>query len=753
MNPAVIAIVVIAFIISVIGIAYALAASTRENEQDNQNLPVKKVNDLINTFQNFQAPVIRRSQAMDDLILLATPEALEALTGALSHRDDPLWTDLVTKLPNIGAPVYPFLTKAFRSTISRPAILRMMQAVGPNSALWVTSYLNDPSMKTQHEAIQAMDKSGWVPGKDAVSAAYWIAKKEFANCVSIGAPAVFPLMESLKNADSIDGPIMALGLIGDLRAAPSLLKLCQDSRARTSVIKTFIKWGDPCLPAIVPELTNMDETIRTAALEILDGLNWNPSSNEAGARYWIAKKRWDKCADIGSPAVIPLAEIISQKDTEQRQSAIQTLGLIGDEASLNILLKILFEPDPPSQLAAVLALGCIKNLTAVQGLIKILGIDPLAPSAMKALTNLGELAKEPLVIELKSTDIKVRNRAAETLKSLKWNPLTPDDQAHFLIATQNWDALSQIGASAIDLLIIELDKPETCGNAAEALVKIGDERATNAILNAMNGKPNYAQLALADALGKLGSRAVDSILGALEKDNPPVLPLLQALGKTGDPKAIEPLTRYLSPRTPISIREVAAEALGNMGQQAVDPILSAMTHSAMEPRSTGLALGMAGRKSREKLIEAINHKRYDMQIIVGALGQIPDAESARAIISIMHGGDGARYGVAIRTTAQEALVEIGFKSIQPLIDALANYPADQAVFTPVLVKLGEIAIEPLISALKNSSQSWQRQSIIEILGNIGDRKAVNPLLEIQNSYPIHKNHVNEALAKIQKANA
>ncbi len=269
----------------------------------------------------------------------------------------------------------------------------------------------------------------------------------------------------------------------------------------------------------------------------------------------------------------------------------------------------------------------------------------------------------------------------------------------------------------------------------------------------MVGKPNYAQLALADALGKLGARSVEAILAALEKDNAPVLPLVKALGLTGDHRAIEPLIRYLTTRTPMPVRETAAEALGELGLAAVDAILNTMTHTALEPRSTGLALGRAGRKARERLIDALNYKRYDMQIIVGALGQIQDVESARAIISVMHGGDGARYGASIRTTAQESLIEIGLKSVLPLIDALANYPSDQAIFTPVLVKLDGIAVDALISALKNSSQSWQRQSIIEVLGNIGERKAVNPLLEIQNAYPIHKNHVNEALAKIQKANS
>ncbi len=422
MNPILVAVIIIAFIVTVVGIAYALASSSRESEPAPQTNVGKKNKELISTFQNFSAPVHLRNQAMEALLAIASPEALEVLTEAISHRDDPLWVDLVTKLPNVGAPIHPYLTKAYRSTISRPAIHRMMQAVGPNSARWVAPYLNDPSLKTQHEAVLAMEKSGWIPGKDALSAAYWIAKKEYLNCVSIGEQAVLPLMESLKNVDSVEGPVMALGLIGDLRAGPPLLLIGQEQRNRNLVIRTFSKWGEQCIPILVPELTNPDDGIRQLVLDILDALNWNPAANEAGARFWIAKKRWDKCADIGSPAVKPLQEILEQKASGLKQSAIQTLGLIGSEEALNILLKTVSEPDAPSQLAAVLALGCIKQTEAAQGLVKVLNIDPLAPTAIRALTNLGSIAIPPLTTELKSNDLKMRSRSAETLKALQWDP-------------------------------------------------------------------------------------------------------------------------------------------------------------------------------------------------------------------------------------------------------------------------------------------------------------------------------------------
>lgn len=750
MSPLIIGIILIAFILTVVGIAFALTTSSQDTSKETSSAP-RKIKELIEIFQNFQAPNKHRADAMAGLVDLATPEALEALTEALSHRDDPLWTELINTLPKLGQPAFTYISKAFRNVSSRPAVLRMMQNVGPNSARWMLPYLNDPSLKTQHEAVLAMEKCSWLPGKDALSAAYWIAKHEFANCIPIGEHAVQPLIDSLKNSEAIEGAVMALGAIGDVRAGPYLLKVCKESRYIPLVVNTIAKWGLNCLPFVLPTLTDPENANRLIGLEILDAINWNPPANEDGARYWIAKNRWEKCADIGGPAVKPLIEVVQGNDTELRQSAIQALGLIEHDEALNCLIDTLNDPDPAIQLASVISLGCFKKTESAEALVGILGKDILSSSAAKSLENIGIPAIDPLIISLKSSDTKVRIRSAQILKILNWQPETQEDQIFHLIALQDWDAVARLGGLAFELLVKELERAESCGSAAEALVKISDPRVVGAIISAMKGKPSYAQRELAEALGKLGARAVDSILEAFKQDDAPIYPLVLALGKTGDPRSIEPLTSFLGTRIPIPIRDIAAEALGDFGLPAVDPILSAMVHQGLEPRSAGTALGRAGAKARDRIIAAMNNKRFDIQTLVIALGKIPDSESARAIINVMHSGESARFGVAIRTTAQESLLEIGSRAVNPLIEALSNYPSDQAAFIPVLVKMESIALGPLLSTLKTSSQSWQRQAIIEVLGNIGDKKAVNTLLEIQNMYPIHKNHVNEALAKIQRS--
>jgi HEAT repeat protein len=92
-----------------------------------------------------------------------------------------------------------------------------------------------------------------------------------------------------------------------------------------------------------------------------------------------------------------------------------------------------------------------------------------------------------------------------------------------------------------------------------------------------------------------------------------------------------------------------------------------------------------------------------------------------------------RDGILIeRTRSAEALGEIGDKAaVQPLIDALSDKSTDvQYVAAKSLGLLADVrAVEPLIEKLK-SDEKWVRRGSAHALGLIGDKRAVDPLIAL-----------------------
>jgi HEAT repeat protein len=60
--------------------------------------------------------------------------------------------------------------------------------------------LNGGNLWVRSAAADALEKLHWQPGADETGAKYWIAKNNWDQCAHIGAPAVEPLLDALKNS-------------------------------------------------------------------------------------------------------------------------------------------------------------------------------------------------------------------------------------------------------------------------------------------------------------------------------------------------------------------------------------------------------------------------------------------------------------------------------------------------------------------------------------------------------------------------
>jgi hypothetical protein len=111
---------------------------------------------------------------------------------------------------------------------------------------------------------------------------------------------------------------------------------------------------------------------------------------------------------------------------------------------------------------------------------------------------------------------------------------------------------------------------QTKWDTAKELGEIGDARAIEPLVDALEDKHILVRVEAAKALGKIGdTRAVEPLIEVLQSLAGPAS---EALGRIGDPMAVEPLIEILRHPQPL-IQVSAAEALGEIGDaRALDPL-------------------------------------------------------------------------------------------------------------------------------------------------------------------------------------
>jgi HEAT repeat protein len=193
-------------------------------------------------------------------------------------------------------------------TVRRAAAEALGQIGDARAAEPLNAALKDSNSHVRKAAAGALDKIGWRPGQDESGAVYWVVKREWDKCIEIGTPAVAPLIAALKDSD-----------------------------------------GD----------------VREAAAGALDKIGWRPGQDESGAVYWVVKQKWDKCIEIGAPAVEPLIAALKDSDLWMRQGAAEALGKLGDARAVEPLVATLQDSSKDMRRAAA------------QSLVNIYGIGQL----------------------------------------------------------------------------------------------------------------------------------------------------------------------------------------------------------------------------------------------------------------------------------------------------------------------------------------------------------------------------------------
>ncbi len=134
----------------------------------------------------------------------------------------------------------------------------------------------------------------------------------------------------------------------------------------------------------------------------------------------------DRCVE-------PLARALRDGDWQVREAAVEALGQVGSPA-VDALLKLLRDWDVRK--TAILALGKIRDERVLEPLVHQLRSDEFREDATKALVELGEPAVPRLVQALKDKDESIRKQAVLALGQIKDSSAV--DPLIDMLADQDW---------------------------------------------------------------------------------------------------------------------------------------------------------------------------------------------------------------------------------------------------------------------------------------------------------------------------
>lgn len=431
--------------------------------------------------------------------------------------------------------------------------------------------------------------------------------------VRIGLLCVEPLIAALQDEDERVRYYVAKALvIGDARATPLLIAALQDrdKEVRCRAAQTLGAIGDQrAVEPLIAALQDRDRWVRTGAIEALGEIG-DPRVVElliAGLESEDLHVRRSAAKALGkigdARAVDSLIAALKDADSFLRSEAIEALGEIGDARAVESLIAVLQAVDEHRIYSVAKALGRTGDARAVDPLIDVFrrGVAwPQHKYVREALAHVGEPAVEPLLGALRDANNNVRCGAAQTLGEIRNARAIKPLICALRDQGVRWDAteaLGRIGGPAVEPLLAVLQEGGTVReDATRALGRIG-EPAVEPLLGKLQDGDGEVRRSVAEALGKIGDqRAVEPLIAALQDEDRDVRwSTIEALGEIGDGRAVHRLIAALQ-HEDTEIRWRAASALENLGDaRAIKPLIAALyDEDEGVGRRAAIALGRIG---------------------------------------------------------------------------------------------------------------------------------------------------------------
>jgi len=176
-------------------------APTKSTAQVNINKyeKQKKVKKLITIFQDKDENVRVRRQAISALGRLKDVRAVEPLIAVLNNED--VNVSSAGALGNIGdiMAVEPLIA-ALNDDKMKIASVWALGNIGDKKAIEpLVAVLTNKYSLGREEAAKVLDDFGWKPSTDMEKAYYFVAKRDWNQCITLGKPAIEPLISTLND--------------------------------------------------------------------------------------------------------------------------------------------------------------------------------------------------------------------------------------------------------------------------------------------------------------------------------------------------------------------------------------------------------------------------------------------------------------------------------------------------------------------------------------------------------------------------
>jgi HEAT repeat protein len=177
---------------------------------------------------------------------------------------------------------------------------------------------------------------------------------------TLGAESMDDLLLALKkkNKDVRLGVIGALAIIRDPRSVAPLIETLHDTNSEVRWQAAFAlgEIGDArATGPLVTALRDPDKYVRYGSAFALAKLGWKPETAEERAFYFVGMQEWKALVAAGPAAVPALTGVLSDRDPEVRQQAVETLGTIGSDTAVPALMQGLADVNSEVRWQAVLA--------------------------------------------------------------------------------------------------------------------------------------------------------------------------------------------------------------------------------------------------------------------------------------------------------------------------------------------------------------------------------------------------------------